>query len=359
MIPVTKPYFPKRAEYKKYVDLIWNNQWITNNGPLLKEFEVALASYLGTNRPVVVANGTLALQLAIKALELKGEIITTPFSYVASTSSIVWEGCVPRFADIDTETLNIDPLKIEAEINANTSAILATHCFGNACDIEGIDAIARAHGLPVIYDASHCFGTTYRGKSIFEYGDISTCSLHATKIMHCVEGGTVFTRHKDIYEKLGFLRNFGHDGYEEFNGLGINAKNSEMHAAMGMCVLHYQDTLHARRKEQCELYDELLTELAAYTPKVDNACNPNRAYYPLVFDTEKACLKAKDALEEQQVFGRRYFYPSLNTLPYLAPQNVPNAVDISKRILCIPLYHELKPSEQQMICKVLLNTNYD
>src|SRR5699024_2261929 len=189
MIPVTKPFLPPQEEYEKYLDGIWSNQWLTNMGPLANELEVQLKKHLALNHLLFVSNGTIALQMAIKALALEGEIITTPFSFVATTSSIVWEGCRPVFVDIDEKSLNIDPVKIEAAITEHTSAILATHVYGNPCDVEAIDKIAKKYNLKVIYDAAHAFGVKLNGKSVFEYGDISICSLHATKLYHSGEGG--------------------------------------------------------------------------------------------------------------------------------------------------------------------------
>jgi dTDP-4-amino-4,6-dideoxygalactose transaminase len=205
MIPVTKPFLPKAKEYDTYLQSIWERQWLTNNGPLVNEFELKLKNYLNVEHLLFVANGTVALQIAIKALELKGEIITTPFSFVATTSSIVWEGCTPVFTDIDPETFNIDPQKIEDAITTKTSAILATHVYGNPCDIDSIQEIANRHGLKVIYDAAHCFGTLYKGKSVFEYGDISTTSFHATKLVHSIEGGAVFTQNSELLKKMAFM----------------------------------------------------------------------------------------------------------------------------------------------------------
>lgn len=358
MIPVTKPYFPDNQEYKKYIDLIWDNQWLTNNGPLVKEFESSIAKRLETKRPLLVSNGTLALQIAIKGLELSGEIITTPFSYVATTSSIVWEGCTPIFADIDPKTLNIDPNQVENKINQKTSAILATHCFGNACDIDRLESISKTYKIPIIYDAAHCFGTTYKGQSIFEYGDISISSLHATKIMHCIEGGLIFTNRETLFEKMSSLRNFGHKGYEDFSGLGINGKNSEVHAAMGLCVLEQFDKILKKRKEQTRVYNELLQSLSVQRPEVNKNCESNSSYYPLIFKTKSDCLKAKDNLEEQNVFCRRYFYPSLSKLPYIINSSTPYSNDISERILCLPLFHDLKYSDQKMISQILLNIEY-
>ena len=353
MIPVTKPYLPDLRKYTAHVKGIYERQWLTNNGPLVIELEQKLKDYLQLDGLLYVTNGTVALQLAIKALGLKGEIITTPFSYVATTSSIVWEGCVPVFVDIDPTTLNIDPFKIEAAITPNTSAILATHCFGNSCDIEAIDSIAKKHNLKVIYDAAHCFGTKYKGKSIFEYGDISTTSLHATKIMHSVEGGIVFSTEKKVLERMAYMRNFGHDGPEKFNGVGINAKNSEFHAAMGLCVLEDIGQIIQKRKEQSNIYDELFKTVRLIKQKIQDGCNFNYAYYPILFANEAKALIVKAELEKNHIFPRRYFYPSLSTLKYLESNATAISDDCASRILCLPLYHELEQREQKMISEIV------
>jgi dTDP-4-amino-4,6-dideoxygalactose transaminase len=227
MIPVTKSFLPPQEEYNKYLDGIWKRNWLTNMGPLASQLEMELKEYLDVNHLLFVTNGTVALQMAMKALELKGEIITTPFSFVATTSSIVWEGCKPVFVDIDEKSLNIDSSKIESAITENTSAILATHVYGNPCDVKKIEQIARKFNLKVIYDAAHCFGVKINGKSIFEYGDISICSLHATKLYHSIEGGLLFAKDPNVLKKLAFIRNFGISGYDSFSELGLNGKNSE------------------------------------------------------------------------------------------------------------------------------------
>jgi dTDP-4-amino-4,6-dideoxygalactose transaminase len=356
MIPVTKPYLPPKEKFQKYVDGIWKRNWITNNGPLVNEYELQLKKYFGLKHLLYLNNGTIALQFAIKALGLNGEIITTPFSFVATTSSIVWEGCTPVFVDIDPETLNIDPAKIEAAITKDTSAILATHCFGNACDIDAIQAIADKHGLKVIYDAAHCFGTTYHGKSVFEYGDISTLSLHATKMIHSTEGGLVVTQNPNLLRDMAFMRNFGIKGPENFHGVGINGKNSEFHAAMGLCVLEEADEILQKRKQQCDYYDKKLVNLKARRPKVQEGCGFNNAYYPVIFQSEEAAVSAKAKLELKEIFPRRYFYPSLSRLPYLDRSETPISDDVAKRILCLPLYHELDEFEQDMIVRILLRS---
>ena len=234
IIPITKPFLPPLEEYQKYLEGIWKRQWLTNMGPLASELEMKLKEHLGLKHLLFVTNGTVALQMAIKALDLQGEIITTPFSFVATTSSIVWEGCTPVFADIDKDTLNIDATKIEAAITDKTTAILATHVYGNPCDVVAIEEIAKKHNLKVIYDGAHAFGVEVNGRSIFEYGDISICSLHATKLYHSGEGGLIVTKDSVLLKKIASMRNFGFAGSEAFSELGINGKNSEFHAAMGL-----------------------------------------------------------------------------------------------------------------------------
>jgi len=359
MIPVTKPFLPPKEEVYALLDGVWERNWLTNDGPLVNEYEIRLKQYLGLKHLLFVSNGTIALQIAIKALGLKGEIITTPFSYVATTSSIVWEGCTPVFVDIDEETLNIDPEKIEDAITPQTSAILATHCFGNACDIDAIDTIAKKHNLKVIYDAAHCFGTTYKGKSIFEYGDISTLSLHATKPVHSVEGGLVVTQDPELLERMAFLRNFGHDGPEAFNGVGINGKNSELHAAVGLVVLNHAEKILQNRKELSLYYDAELKKLNVRRPIVQKNCGYNYAYYPIIFEDEAQALTAKAALDKKEIYCRRYFYPSLNQIRYIEYRRMPFSEKISKSILCLPLYWDLSLLEQSMIKRFLMRAqNY-
>jgi dTDP-4-amino-4,6-dideoxygalactose transaminase len=359
MIPVTKPYLPPLEKYQKYVEGIYKRHWLTNNGPLVNEFELRLKEYLGLKHLLYVSNGTIALQIAIKALGLKGEIITTPFSYVATTSSIVWEGCTPVFVDIDAHTFNIDPGKIEVAITDKTTAILATHCFGNACDIDAIDQIAKKHDLKVIYDAAHCFGTKYKGKSIFEFGDISTTSLHATKLMHSIEGGLVITKDPELLKRMAYMRNFGHDGPEKFNGVGINGKNSEFHAAMGLSVLDDIEEILEKRKEQSLYYNKVLANLEVQKIHLDKNCYFNYAYYPVIYKNNNSMLKSKAALEKVNILPRRYFYPSLSNLDYVRKISLVNADTTADRILCLPLYHYLDKVEQDMVARILLRAqNY-
>lgn len=357
MIPVTKPFLPPRDEYIKYVEDIWQRQWLTNMGPLANELEIQLKEYLDVNHLLYVTNGTVALQLAIKALDLSGEIITTPFSFVATTSSIVWEGCKPVFVDIDRETLNIDVTKIEAAITKSTSAILATHVYGNPCDVEAIDRIAKKYNLRVIYDAAHAFGVQVNGTSIFEFGDISTCSLHATKLYHSVEGGLVITKNPDLLKKIAYMRNFGFNGPEAFAELGINGKNSEFHAAMGLANLPFINQILSKRQLLSKRYMENLKNLKAGWPRWNTLASKNYAYFPVVFENEGLLLKIKDKLDSNEIFTRRYFYPSLSsTLPYLERQHLEVTDDVAERVLCLPLYYDLTEEEVDLICRLMLRT---
>lgn len=355
MIPVTKPFSPPLEEYQKLLEEIWERNWFTNNGPLVNQLELSLKTYLEVPHLLYVSNGTIAIQLAIKALGITKKIITTPFSYVATTSSIVWEGCTPVFVDINPETLNIDSSKIEEAIDEDTEAILATHCFGNPCNIEEIDRIAKKYNLKVIYDAAHCFGTKYKGQSVFNFGDISTVSFHATKLYHTVEGGAVFTKDPNLLRNLALMRNFGHDGPSSFEGVGINGKNSEFHAAMGILNLRYINEILSVRKRQSKDYTELLRNLDVELPQVTIDSVVNYAYYPIICKSEEQCLAFLKTLNDHKVYPRRYFYPSLTTLNYVQG-TAENSEDISCRIICLPLYHSLSLSEQELIVRLLLRT---
>lgn len=357
MIPITKPFLPPQQIYQSYLDGIWKRQWLTNMGPLASDLELRLKDFLGLNHLLFVTNGTVALQMAIKALDLKGEIITTPFSFIATTSSIVWENCTPVFVDIDENSLNIDAEKIEEAITENTSAIVATHVYGNPCDVEKIEEIAKKHNLKVIYDAAHAFGVEIDGKSIFEFGDISTCSLHATKLYHSIEGGLVVTKDPTLLKKLASMRNFGFNGPESFSELGINAKNSEFHAAMGLANLKFIDEIAKKRKQLTERYDEKLVHLKARRPKWHEKSQNNYAYYPLVFESEELMLKIAENLKLHEIFTRRYFYPSLaNSVPYVEKKALPITDTVSKKVLCLPLYYDLTIEDVDLISRLILRT---
>ncbi|WEK69120.1 MAG: DegT/DnrJ/EryC1/StrS family aminotransferase [Candidatus Chryseobacterium colombiense] len=355
MIPITQPFLPPQEEYEKYLDGIWKRNWLTNMGPLASQLEMELKDHLKLKHLLFVTNGTVAIQMAIKALEISGEVITTPFSFVATTSSLVWEGCTPVFVDIDAKTLCIDANKIEEAITDKTSAILATHVYGNPCDVLQIEAIAKKHNLKVIYDAAHAFGVEINGKSIFEYGDISTCSLHATKLYHTIEGGLVITKVPELLKKLAFIRNFGISGFDSFSELGLNGKNSEFHAAMGLVNLKYIPKIHEKRKALAALYDQKLKGLKHVKPLRHNQANDTHCYYPIVLESEDLLLKLKQEMDKHEIFTRRYFYPSLaSSLPYLPKMELPITEDISKRVLCLPFYYDLTFEEVEHISRLML-----
>jgi dTDP-4-amino-4,6-dideoxygalactose transaminase len=354
-IPVTKPFMPPLEEYQALLEGIWEREWLTNHGPLVTELESALRSHLGVQNLVYVTNGTIAIQIALKALGISGEIITTPFSYVATVSSAMWEGLQPVMADIDPASLNLDPSLIEAAITDRTTAILATHVFGNPCDVIAIQEIADRHKLKVIYDAAHAFGTRYAGQSVYAYGDAATASFHATKLFHTVEGGAIFTRSEQDLLAVSRMRNFGHVTPTSFDRIGINGKNSEFHAAFGLVNLRYIAAIHERRKAISERYDRALGNSVG-RPTLLPGCEYNFAYYPVLVDNEATLLKLVSALEARDVIPRRYFYPSLSELPYLTHRRqTPVSSDIARRILCLPLYHTLSEGDQDLVCSVVLD----
>jgi len=356
MIPVTKPALPDIEVYKRYLDDIWKRNWLTNNGPLVNDLELKLKECLDVPHLLYLSNGTIALQLAIKALCLEGEIITTPFSYVATTSTIVWENCQPVFVDIDRESFNIDPHLIEAAITEKTSAILATHVYGNPCDIEAIKKIAVKHGLKVIYDAAHCFGSLYKGRSVFNYGDISTTSFHATKLFHTIEGGAVFTQDPGLLATLASMRNFGHDGPDNFSGVGINGKNSEFHAAMGLANLTNVNGILAKRKSDHYHYDSLLNVLNLQKPIISENATYNHSYYPVAFSSREVTEFVFNKLKENEVYARRYFYPVLSSLNYVNSVKMPVAEDIAERVLCLPIYEQITPEEIDLVSRLVIRT---
>ncbi len=357
MINVTKSFLPDREEYIKYIHQIWDRVQLTNNGPLLQQLEGELKSYLGVDKLYFCGNGTIVLQIALKVLEITKEVITTPFSYVATTNSILWENCTPVFVDIDRNTFNIDPELIEAAITPATEAIMATHVYGNPCAVEKIQEIAERHSLKVIYDAAHAFGVEYHGKSLLAYGDLSTCSFHATKVFHTVEGGALISNHPELDEKIHLLRAFGHRGDEEYFFAGINGKNSEFHAAMGLCNLPHVPSIIAARREVFVQYDAQLNWDRLSKPAIHPDIAYNYAYYPVVFETHDVMRKVQAALLKEEIAPRRYFYPSLNTLSFLPKYYAcPVSEDISSRVLSLPLYVG-QPADQIETISRVINQN--
>ncbi|MQP24750.1 aminotransferase class I/II-fold pyridoxal phosphate-dependent enzyme [Flavobacterium sp. LMO8] len=353
MINVTKTFFPPIKEYQDQLQRIWANQWLTNRGELLLELEEKLKNYLEVDHILVTNNGTIPIQIALKLLGNGGEIITTPFSYVATSAAIVWEHCTPVFVDIHPDYLTIDESKIEAAITDKTTCILATHVFGNPCHVEAIEVIANKHNLKVIYDAAHAFGVTYDGQSIFNYGDVSTCSFHATKLFHTGEGGALFAKDTTLQHQLFYSHNFGHNGPLAFHGLGINGKISELQAAMGLAVLPHMSTILKERKRVVDFYNENLDLDHIQTLKIRENTQWNYSYYPIILKDEVTLLSVQNALNEMQIFPRRYFYPSLNTIDYLDGKKMPVSESIASRILCLPLYVELNNNQLQFILSIL------
>lgn len=357
MIPVTKTFFPPIEDFEAKLQQIWKSGWLTNSGQLENELAIQLGQYLGISQIELVANGTLALQLAIKALDLKGEIITTPFSYVATANAIVWEGCTPVFVDIDHKTFCIDPELIEAAITKKTSAIMATHVYGYPCDVEKIEEISRKYNLKVVYDAAHCFGVKLHGQSLLVHGDISALSFHATKLFHTAEGGAVVCRDENVSKHVSNMKKFGHLGEDTYQEIGINAKMSELHAAMGLCMLPLIDQIIDKRRQVATFYDELINDSKLQHPELPEGVEYNYNYYPVLFSSHEEMMRARKALMDQDINPRRYFYPSLNTLPYLQQAGTkacPVSESVAMRVLCLPLYYELQKDEVVRISKIIL-----
>ncbi len=339
MLNVTETFLPDINQYIEILKEAWDKKWITNNGSLVVTLEEQLKKYLGVKHLLFTTNGTIVLQMALKSLKAAAdsEIITTPFSYVATTNAILWEGLQPVFVDINAIDYTIDVTKIEAAITPKTVAILATHVYGNPCDVKAIDIIAKKYNLKVIYDAAHTFAATYEQKHILQFGDIATCSFHATKVFHTVEGGCITTNDDAIAKDLYLMRQFGHIG-DAYYSVGINAKNSEFHAAMGICnLLHLEEILDARQKITA-LYDSLFSTINISKPIGLVGTQTNYSYYIVRFSDEQVLTKVKKSLENNTINTRRYFYPSLNTLPMLKNhQHCPISEEISKAVLALPL----------------------
>jgi dTDP-4-amino-4,6-dideoxygalactose transaminase len=353
MIPTSKPFLPPLAEYVGYLEGIWERAWLTNNGPLLQELEARLAAFLGARHVVVTANGTLALQLAMRALEVEGEVICTPFSYVATASAPAWEGAQVVMADIDPARLTLDAAAAERAITRATGAVVATHVYGIPCDDDALRDVARRHGVRLIYDAAHAFGARFRGRSLCTLGDVSILSFHATKLFHSVEGGALVTGDDAVAARARSLRNFGHLDADHFGEPGINAKCSEFHAAMGLLLLPRVPDLIARRAAIAALYDRELAGLPVARPTAPPGTEPNHAYYPLLLPDEAGVLRLQAALAAMNVQLRRYFHPSLGTLSYVRAGALPVADDTARRVVCLPLYPDLAPADAGAIAATL------
>ena len=353
-IYVTQPSLPPLEEYVDYLKGVWESGILTHNGPLVQELEKQLCDKLHVKNFITVTNGTSAIQMAIRALELKGEIITTAFSWIATISAIKWEGCTPVFCDIDPETLNIDATKIESLITDKTVAVMPVHVFGNPCNVEQIEFIAKKHNLKVIYDGAHAIGTTVNRKSVLEWGDITATSLHGTKLLNTAEGGGCITANPELHEKLKRIRFFGHNEAKDIIEDGFNGKMTEVHSALGLANLKYYDEILADRKHKYFCYRDALQSNSNLSFQKLNGDGCNYSYFPIIFETEKALLEVEKKLNENKIFPRRYFYPSLNTLNHIVEyRSMPISESIAKRILCLPLYKNLEVAEIERIIRLI------
>lgn len=368
-ITVTSPLLPPLEEFIPYLQQIWDSKWITNNGHFHQELEKALAKYLEVEYISVFTNGTLPLITALQALRIQGEVITTPYSFVATTHAIWWNGLKPVFVDIDPVTGCIDPDKIEAAITPRTCAIMPVHVYGTPCDVERIDAIAKKYNLKVIYDAAHAFGVSYKGKSVLEYGDISTLSFHATKTYNTIEGGALVCHSAEMKKQIDYLKNFGFAGETEVVGPGINSKMDEIRAAYGLLNLKHVDAAIARRKEVARMYVEALKDvkrITLYQPIVESFASNlspltsklNYSYFPIFVNDEDYGMTRDELYEKMKasnVYGRRYFYPLISTFsPYSAYpsasiDNLPIASHWADRVICLPMHHELTESDVECV----------
>lgn len=355
MINVTKTYLPDKRKYQSYVDKIFDSGWITNNGSLVNELERELCKFLNVEHLVLVSNGTLALQIAYKALGLKEEVITTPFSFVATTSSLVWEHLTPVFADINPDTYNIDIQNVNKKINSKTSAVLPVHVFGNPCEVEELETLCSEHRIKLIFDAAHAFGVKNKTFNVLHYGDASTLSFHATKIFHTIEGGAIIFKRKEDYDIAKLLINFGISGYDKVDAIGINCKMNEFQAAMGLAVLSEIDEIETHRENVWMRYYNQFNSLPNLKLQTRNPnFSSNYSYFPVVFKDEETTLRTQRELNENDIYPRRYFHPSLNKLKYILDyQSCPISENLVSRILCLPLFDDLETSIQDQIIEIV------
>lgn len=362
-ITVTQPCLPPLEEFMPYLQQIWQNKWLTNNGPLHQQLEKELAEYLGVKYISVFSNGTLALITALQALNITGEVITTPFSFVATTHSLWWNKITPVFVDIEPKFLNLDPTKIEAAITPQTTAIMPVHVYGNPCQVDEIQGIADKHGLKVIYDAAHAFGVKKDGDSILNYGDLSVLSFHATKVYSTIEGGAIICHTEEMKHHIDNLKNFGFRGETVVEEPGINAKLNEVQAAYGLLQLKYVDGFIARRKEITELYRSLLKDISGIRFLDDmEGVTHGYSYFPILIDKEKFG-KSRDEvyehLKSHNIYSRRYFYPLIssfepyNTLEGSTPNNLKVAHKAAENVLCLPIFVELEDKQVVDIVNLL------
>lgn len=362
---VTEPFLPPLSEFQEYLKAIWESRWLTNNGKFHKELEAQLCAYLGVPYISLFSNGTLALITALQTLRITGEVITTPFSFVATTHSLWWNNIKPVFVDIEPEFCNLDPEKIESAITPQTTAILPVHVYGNPCKVDEIQRIADVYGLKVIYDAAHAFGVKINGRSVFNYGDLSVLSFHATKVFNTFEGGAIVCHDERTKKRIDYLKNFGFAGEITVIEPGINAKMNEVQAAMGLLQLKHHAGHIARRKAIFDAYREGLKDVngISFLGKPGNT-ELNYSYFPVFVDKEKYALtrdQLYDKLKQSNIYGRRYFYPLISEfstyrrLPSAKPENLPNAAKAAEQVICLPIHAEMKMQTLHNIMAIVRN----
>lgn len=364
-ITVTSPLLPSLEEFNKYLEDIWQKKWVTNNGEYHKRLEAALCEYLKVPYISLFTNGTLPLITALQALDIKGEVITTPYSFVATTHSIWWNGCKPVFVDIDPTTGNIDPKRIEEAITPSTTAIMPVHVYGKPCRIKDIQEIADRHNLKVIYDAAHAFGVEVDGESILRAGDMSTLSFHATKVFNTIEGGAIVMKDAETKKRIDFLKNFGFADEVTVVGPGINSKMDEVRSAYGLCELEIIDAAIEKRRQVAVRYREALRGVEGISFFDDMpGVRHNYSYFPIFVDSEKYGMTRDELyfkMREHEVLGRRYFYPLISTfetyrgLPSASPENLPNAHKMADSVICLPMHHELCAEDMERIIYLILH----
>lgn len=360
-IQVTKPFTPSLKVIHRYLEQVHDSAWLTNNGPLATELTARLEDYLGVKNLVLTANGTLALQLAYKALGIKNTAVTTPFTFIATASAMKWQGLQPWFADINANTLGLSPQATEQALArdrqgpGSVDGIVPVHVYGNPCDLEAISQLGWEYSLPVVYDASHAFGIQYKNESILNWGDASTLSFHATKLFHTVEGGAVVFKDSDVYEAAKRMINFGLGGGDDIASPGINAKMSEVHAAYGLANLDCIDQILERRLAILDQYQKRLNGTVGF-PTWQEQTNQNGAYVPILLESESQCLAVLNSLKRIDVAARRYFYPSLHRVAEFVDHGndgCSNAHDVASRVLCLPIYPVLEDADIKRICEAV------
>ncbi len=358
---VTQPYLPPLEEFLPYLEKIWENKILTNNGPYHQELEAALCEYLGVKHLSLFTNATLALITALQALRITGEVITTPYSFVATAHSLMWNNIKPVFADVDPTTCNLDPARIEAMITPSTTAIMPVHCYGRPCDVEKIQEIADTYGLKVIYDAAHAFGVRHNGNSVLQYGDMSILSFHATKVFNTFEGGAIICQDERTKQRIDYLKNFGFANETTVIATGINGKMSEFNAALGLLQLKHIDRALKRRREIDHYYREQLREIPGLIPMTPEDDHLNQSYFPIMVTSDYPLSRDQlfDHLKSHNIHARRYFYPLISDfpmyrhLPSAQGTHLTNARHLADRVICLPIYPALSDAQAESIVQVL------